>query len=90
MRHGTNESWSYRDEGDNTSWGNVGSYSASYAEYELYRLNSNTILWFVNSAFIAGTNAPGGFADDYAVYFSADGHTKPNNIIIDWVEVENA
>ena len=77
---------SLRDDDGSTKTGTPG--ITDYREYQTVELHRNTkdlIEFYVNGAKV-GQFTDANLADFYRVYFSADGHTKPNVIVIDWVE----
>jgi hypothetical protein len=58
----------------------------NYQILELRRVTADLIEFYVDGVKV-GQFTTAGLTNDYFVYFSADGHTKPNTIVVDRVEV---
>ncbi len=79
--------FSWYDENGNstTSSGNTGDLT-SYQTIELHRVSEDTIELYRNDI-LEDTISGHLWANDYELYFSLDGHTTPDTIVVDWVEI---
>lgn len=58
-----------------------------YQEIEIYRVNETTVEIYRNDS-LEHTITALEWEEDYSIYFSLDGHTTPNTVVIDWIEAD--
>jgi hypothetical protein len=59
-----------------------------FRELRIERPDENTVEFYIDGSLDTTISMP--FAGDYNPYFAADGHTVPNRIEVDFVEVKRA
>jgi hypothetical protein len=80
--------FSKHDENGNKEFSEYGSHPAQseFIKVEIHRPDDSTVEIYINGT-LAHTWS-GAFTEDYHVYFSTDGHTKPSRIYVDYVYVD--